>query len=104
MLLDQKDWVVYFSEGTEKDTPDDRAHKSAYMFFERDGKLMGQFVGRVPGYECLDVVTVRDDGFNFRICPYRDQPETKLDYDPADGEFPFKRVLTPTKWWFAPKR
>lgn len=101
MLTSVPVWNVY-QETTPEQRPGERAHHRRYRFFVRDGRLMGEFVGRAPGHECLEPVTLRDDGFNFKLCPYRDQPETEIDFDPADARFPFKRVRTPTKWWFGP--
>lgn len=99
ILLEQSQWVLRY-EITSEQTPGPNASNNRYEFFLRDGTLMGRFPLRPPEFECARPVTLRDDGFNFTLCGYRDQPETEVDYDPNDAKFPFKRLRTPSKWWF----
>ena len=99
LLLEQGQWVLRY-EITSERTPGPNASNNRYEFFLRDGKLMGRFPLRPAEFECTRPVTLRDDGFNFMLCGYRDQPETEVDYDPNDAQFPFKRLRTASKWWF----
>jgi hypothetical protein len=109
LLVRPQGWSA-FIETTPELRPTDRATKAGYQFFRRDGEVIGRTTGLAEGFNCEFKVRVRPQGVELhpksRACNDRygdDAPYTKLDFDPADRTFPFKRLDAPQKWWLSPR-
>lgn len=102
-------WAV-FIETTHEVAPGERATRAGYQFFMRDGEVFGRTTALAEGFNCEFKVRVRENGVDLhprsRACNDRypdDAPYTRLEYDPADTRFPFKRLNVPQKWWLSPR-
>jgi hypothetical protein len=107
ILLDQRHWTLINETGPGSQ-PSAAAQSFAHAFYLRDGRLMGEWAGRPPPYDCPYEVKLRDDGFAFFYCRVADQPRTgpssavyyiELQYEFGDARYPFKRISAPSKWW-----
>ena len=102
-------WAA-FIETTQDLTPSERATRAGYRFFVRDGEVLGRTTAMAEGFNCEFKVRVRENGVELhprsRACNERytdDAPWTHLHYDPADTQYPFKRLNVPQKWWLSPR-
>lgn len=109
MLVRPQGWFV-FIETTPEAKPTDRATRAGYLFFRRDGDVVGRTTALAEGFNCEFKVRLRNNGVDLhpksRACNERygdDAPYTMLEFDPADAAYPFKRLNVPQKWWMAPR-
>lgn len=109
VLVRPQGWVVYI-DTTPALTPTEQATRIGYLFFRRNGEVVGRTTAMAEGFNCEFKVRVTAEGVDLhpksRACNDRygdDAPHTRLTFDPADSTFPFKRTNVPQKWWMSPR-